>query len=110
MKYLIPPSEGKSKIKDLDVKFKDTNFVFSKEVNQVVRLLDLIDDEFYFQLIMPGKIEFSNADSISVNRLFWSFQIEDYMNEDYIISSFSSKNYPGRQSVAIIIILCILSL
>ena len=45
MKYLIPPSEGKSKIKGLDIKFKDTNFVFSKEVNQVVRLLDLIDDE-----------------------------------------------------------------
>ena len=45
MKYLIPPSEGKSKIKNSDIKFKDTNFVFHKEVNQVVRLLDLIDEE-----------------------------------------------------------------
>ena len=45
MKYLIPPSEGKSKIKDSEVKFKDTNFVFEKEVNQVVRLLDLLGEE-----------------------------------------------------------------
>ena len=45
MKYLIPPSEGKSKIKDSDIKFKDTNFIFEKEVNQVVRLLDLLGEE-----------------------------------------------------------------
>ena len=45
MRYLIPPSEGKSKIKDSDIKFKDTNFIFKKEVNQVVRLLDLLGEE-----------------------------------------------------------------
>tara|TARA_Y100001970_G_C13913614_1_gene689778 strand:- start:30 stop:722 length:693 start_codon:yes stop_codon:yes gene_type:complete len=45
MKYLIPPSEGKSKIKDTAIKFKDTNFIFEKEVNQVVRLLDLLGEE-----------------------------------------------------------------
>ncbi len=45
MRYLIPPSEGKSKIKDSDIKFKDTNFIFEKEVNQVVRLLDLLGEE-----------------------------------------------------------------
>tara|TARA_Y100000590_G_scaffold418822_1_gene519991 strand:+ start:105 stop:797 length:693 start_codon:yes stop_codon:yes gene_type:complete len=45
MKYLIPPSEGKSKIKDSKIKFKDTNFIFEKEVNQVVRLLDLLGEE-----------------------------------------------------------------
>jgi hypothetical protein len=45
MKYLIPPSEGKAKIKPQEIVFSDTNFKFDRHVNQVVRLLGLIDDE-----------------------------------------------------------------
>ena len=45
MKILIPPSEGKAKIKPQEIKFEDTNFVFERSVGQVVRLLNLIDNE-----------------------------------------------------------------
>ena len=45
MKYLIPPSEGKSKVVSKDVLFSDTDFRFERYVKQVVRLLSLIDDE-----------------------------------------------------------------
>ena len=45
MKILIPPSEGKARIKETNVVFSDTNFKFKRHVNQVVRLLELIDDE-----------------------------------------------------------------
>ena len=45
MKILIPPSEGKSKIKSTGPLFSDTNYVFEKEVRQIVRLLELIDNE-----------------------------------------------------------------
>ena len=45
MKYLIPPSEGKSKIKSQKVKFKDTNFIFKNHIKQIVTLLELIDEE-----------------------------------------------------------------
>jgi len=45
MKYLIPPSEGKSKVVSKDVLFSDTDFKFVHHVKQVVRLLSLIDDE-----------------------------------------------------------------
>ena len=45
MKYLIPPSEGKSKVISKDILFSDTNFKFEHHVNQVVRLLSLIEDE-----------------------------------------------------------------
>jgi len=45
MKFLIPPSEGKSKVSSQDILFSDTNFKFEKPVNQVVRLLSLIGDE-----------------------------------------------------------------
>jgi len=42
---LIPPSEGKSKIKPQNITFDKTNFIFEQEVRQVVRLLQLIDNE-----------------------------------------------------------------
>ena len=45
MRFLIPPSEGKSKIQSTKIKFKDTNFVFEKQVQQIVTLLELIDEE-----------------------------------------------------------------
>jgi len=45
MKILIPPSEGKAKVKTTNTIFSDTNFTFKRHVNQVVRLLELIDDE-----------------------------------------------------------------
>jgi len=45
MKILIPPSEGKARTKGSKIKFSDTNFKFERHVNQVVRLLELIDDE-----------------------------------------------------------------
>ena len=45
MKYLIPPSEGKSKVTSKETLFADTNFRFGKHVDDVVRLLSLIEDE-----------------------------------------------------------------
>ena len=45
MKYLIPPSEGKSKVQSAGVKFKDTKFIFKQHVEQIVTLLELIDEE-----------------------------------------------------------------
>ena len=45
MKILIPPSEGKSEVKSTKTLFCDTKFKFEREVNQVVRLLELIGDE-----------------------------------------------------------------
>ena len=45
MKILIPPSEGKAKIKPQEIKFEDTNFSFERSVRQVVRQLNLIDNE-----------------------------------------------------------------
>ena len=45
MKILIPPSEGKSKIKSTGPLFSDTKYRFEKEVRRIVRLLELIDNE-----------------------------------------------------------------
>ena len=45
MKYLIPPSEGKSKIQSNKIKFEDTDFIYSDHIKQIVTLLELIDEE-----------------------------------------------------------------
>ena len=44
MKILIPPSEGKAKIKPQEIKFQDTDFIFERSVRQVARQLNLIDN------------------------------------------------------------------
>ena len=45
MKILIPPSEGKAKVKSLDILFKDTNFKFAEFTQQIVDYLGLIEYE-----------------------------------------------------------------
>ena len=45
MLILIPPSEGKAKIKSSDTLFKDTNFKFANYTQQIVDLLNLIENE-----------------------------------------------------------------
>ena len=45
MKILIPPSEGKAKVKPSDIYFKDTNFKFANYTQQIVDLLNLIENE-----------------------------------------------------------------
>ena len=46
MIILIPSSEGKNRIKrPMEIKFKNTDFKFMEDVEQVVRLLDLISNE-----------------------------------------------------------------
>lgn len=41
---LIPPSEGKSDVNTSNIKFKDTNFIFKKEVEKILDQLKLLDD------------------------------------------------------------------
>ena len=45
MLILIPPSEGKTKIKSTEITFGNTKFKYDEEVNQVVRLLSLLNEE-----------------------------------------------------------------
>ena len=44
MLILIPPSEGKTKIKSTGVKFNKTNFIFSNEVKVIVDLLENLSE------------------------------------------------------------------
>ena len=45
MKILIPPSEGKAKVRSQEILFRDTKFQFSQYTQQIVDLLNLIENE-----------------------------------------------------------------
>ena len=53
MKILIPPSEGKAKVKPTKTIFSETKFMFEREVSQVVRLLELMMMKIYVQFMAP---------------------------------------------------------
>ena len=72
----------------------DSIYKFLEDELQIT--LDLVDDSFDFEVVLPGHIESSNADSTFGNTLFWTLNIEDYINEDYDIYSYSKINHPKR--------------
>ena len=46
MKILIPPSEGKTKVKSTGtIKFQDTGFIYNEYVSQIVKQLNTVADE-----------------------------------------------------------------
>ena len=85
--------------------YNDMDSIFKTLEDELYITLDLIDDNFSLQLILPGILESTNADSLAGDTLFWSFHIEDYMNDDYIFVASSEISYSARQKWGIIILL-----
>ena len=85
--------------------YNDMDSIFKTLEDELYITLDLIDDNFSLQLILPGIIEYSNADSLAGDTLFWSFHLEEYINDDYIFSASSEISYPTRKKWGIIILL-----
>ena len=86
------------------------DLIFKTLEDELQITLDLIDDDFSFQLILPGLLESTNADSLVGDTLFWSLQLEDYMDGDYIMTAQSGISYPGRQKWGIISMLILVVL
>ena len=61
--------------------YNEMDSIFKMLEDELKITLGLIDDSFLFRLALPGIIEQTNADSISNDTLFWSFELNDYMNE-----------------------------
>ena len=83
--------------------YNEMDSIFKTLEDELEITLDLFDDRFEFQLILPGNLDFSNADSIAGDTLFWSFELQDYMNEDFVMQAYSRISYPGRQKAGLFI-------
>ena len=81
---------------------KDRLFHFRGSLTTVLNISTIIAPGY--DIFLVGN-DFNNANYISNDTLFWSFQMENYMNEDYIMHAISFINYPNRQKFGIIFIL-----
>jgi len=64
---------------------------------------DLQDDQFEYRVLLPGVITSTNADTISGDTLKWSFGLQDYINDDYVIEAASVVYSPQRIQAAVLI-------
>ena len=83
--------------------YNEMDSIFKSLEDELTITLDLIDDSFSFQLILPGILEYTNSDSSASDTLFWSFELKDYMNENFVMRANSSINYPDRQKAGLFI-------
>ena len=83
--------------------YNEMDSIFKSLEEELTNTLDLIDDSFSFQLILPGILEYTNSESSASDTLFWSFELQDYMNENFVMRANSSINYPGRQKAGLFI-------
>ena len=81
--------------------YNEMDSIFKTLEDELKITLDLIDDNFEFQLILPGILESNNADSLASDTLFWSLNSDNYLNDDYILTAQSSISYPGRKKYGI---------
>ncbi len=63
----------------------------------------LQDDEFVYQLILPGVITETNADSLSGDTLKWFFNLQQFINDDYTMTATSLMYSTKRIQLLVII-------
>ena len=83
--------------------YSEMDSIFKILEDELRITLDLDGDDFDFQIIIPGILESTNADTITGDTLSWSFDLTDFMNEDYVMTAKSSKIYPARQKAGIVL-------
>ena len=79
MKYLIPPSEGKSKIQSKGKKFKDTNFIFQK--NTILMKNSICTITWFYHIFTIR----NNTKTYTTFFFFWTHIISYNTIHDYIL-------------------------
>ena len=88
------------------VAYQDAVDRYSKEMNITG---ELKDDQFKFQIFLPGVIISTNADSVAGDTLLWTFGLKDFLNDDYILEA-QSIVYSKKRIQFIIIAVTVLVL
>ena len=99
MLILIPPSEGKAKIKSSDTLFKDTNFKYEREVNQVVRHLSILENEDLRSIYGTSqeKSEIFHRQNQDIFNSHCAMAIERYTGVVYEYIDWNSLNDTAKQ-------------
>mgnify|MGYP001337050133 CR=1 FL=1 len=83
--------------------YSEMDSIFKLLEDELRITLELDGDEFDFQLILPGILESTNANNIAGDTLSWSFDLTNFMNEDYVMSAKSTINHSHRKLFGMII-------
>ena len=81
--------------------YVEMDSIFKTLEDELQITMDLDGDNFNYKLILPGLLQSNNADSLAGDTLFWTFELRDYMNEDYVMSAESIIEYPRRKKAGI---------
>ena len=65
---------------------------------------DLHDDQFEYRAIMPGVISSTNADTVILDTLLWTFGLKEFLNDDHIIEASTVVYSTQRIQIAVIIV------
>ena len=84
--------------------------IFQNLENELKISTDLDGDNFMFAAVMPGNIQFTNADSTVQDTMFWIFSLKEFMNNDYVMIAESTINHSLRKKIIIIILILIFAL
>ena len=88
------------------VAYQDAVDRYSKEMDITG---ELKDDQFKFQIFLPGVIISTNADSVAGDTLLWTFGLKDFLNDDYILEA-QSIVYSKKRIQFVIIVVTLLVL
>ena len=81
--------------------------IFKSLEDELKITLDLDGDNFNFQLILPGILEATNADTLTGDTLLWSFDLINFMNKDYVMTAESTIDHPKRKKAGIVLFIII---
>ena len=84
--------------------YVEMDSIFKLLEDELKITLELEGDNFDFELILPGLLDSTNADSTYGDTLYWAFNLDDFMNDDYIMMAESSIKHPIRKNIFIIIL------
>ena len=90
--------------------YNEMDSIFKTLEDELEITLDLFDDTFEYQLILPGELVFNNADSLAGDTLFWSLNLDKYLSGDYILTAESNINYPVRKKWGIVLFIILVIL
>ena len=94
MKFLIPPSEGKSVLNSTDILFKETDFVFKKHVNQIHKKLKLLRVNDYKKVygVEGEKAKLIHKQNLNIKKSLCSTAIERYTGTVFSNIGFDTFN------------------
>jgi len=97
LKFLIPPSEGKSTKNLTNIHFKDTNFVYQKQVNQILRKLKDVEKKDLKKIYGTNeeKAKFIHKQNLLIKKLACSPAIERYSGT--VFSNIKYESFSGLE-------------